>query len=864
MTLIEKLPREELDLLEVVEDPIWFGEFLRSTHDASSIPQEWPSSPFHYRWYQKDILSDKNPYISLTGGRAIGKCSPLSERVYTYPYGYMKLMDLYSKDNKHNLAIFYVRDREDNFIQRRGEIHYNSKEYVYEVKTESNHKFKGTAEHPIWTPNDYINIENLEEGMEVGVAALLPHQSEQSLLSWEELRWLGMVCAKKGLGGETPIVLKNYRQKEELEIIAEFFGSNLHYITPDVVKMVRRIAEVGSYGRRLYTMLGIPMSNIIRELGFLMIPPILKAEKLSNLKIFMESFLSHNAEISEKGITINFTNGRFAEDIQEILLRFGIETKITEIKPRVYYKSGEYIMKVSTFEDYCRVFHTFSIPGIEAVNVPDPGIKTEAIKYEKIISIERSKTKLFTYAVSIPIYNNYISGNFFVHNSLVIEDSMVYDAVNSDLVFPDTKEQLLATPNNAQLTPIQNRLFLRFVSSKFLSSFLGHINKSRGTMEFPIYSGSVYILNMRIAGKTGETNFIGLHLPRMVIDESQIFPMSALIQMQPAFNSWERNTRQMFCGVPNGMRDGNVLFYVDQRSKKFKKYRVPSHENPFFTEEANIDSLIQYGGEDSEDYLHLVLGRHGNPVFHIIPRDKIFTEPFDFYNGRYTQEEVNSKISYKQILDRPSVYKKPDKLVASLDTGYVDPTILQIFAWYSDEKKWRVLSRYQLIRIPFPKQAEIIDWIDSYYDFDYIVIDHGAGGGGIGLSQDLLSAKYGTRYKDKVHGVQFQQLIPFGEEDGVEMKLLAKSFAGSELAKMITSGEIILSELDRQGISQLERVSYARSSSGVNQYFILSENGKGKSGDDHIFACYIVFIISLQTVNKQKKKRKKLFTAKWI
>ena len=83
MAIKEKLTDDELALIEVLEDPVWFAEFMRSTRDASGTKSSWPKKDFAYRWYQRDLMTDRNEYIVLTGGRAIGKCQPRNARLYT-------------------------------------------------------------------------------------------------------------------------------------------------------------------------------------------------------------------------------------------------------------------------------------------------------------------------------------------------------------------------------------------------------------------------------------------------------------------------------------------------------------------------------------------------------------------------------------------------------------------------------------------------------------------------------------------------------------------------------------------------------------------------------------------------------------
>lgn len=171
-----------------------------------------------------------------------------------------------------------------------------------------------------------------------------------------------------------------------------------------------------------------------------------------------------------------------------------------------------------------------------------------------------------------------------------------------------------------------------------------------------------------------------------------------------------------------------------------------------------------------------------------------------------------------------------------------------------------------MTRVPFPEQAEIVDWLDNFYNFNIIAIDLGAGGGGIGLSQDLMSDRYprNKQYSKRIHGVRFNDFIDQGEDSsGNALKTQAKSYAGEELARMITDGSLIFSEVDMEGMSQMERVAYQRQSNGTNKYFIMSDSGHGKSKDDHIFASYIVFILTLLT-RMMEKPRRKLIAPSWI
>lgn len=356
-----------------------------------------------------------------------------------------------------------------------------------------------------------------------------------------------------------------------------------------------------------------------------------------------------------------------------------------------------------------------------------------------------------------------------------------------------------------------------------------------------------------------------MHIPKIIGDEMQVFPMPSFIQLQPTLNSWEPNASMFYAGVPNGLREGNVLHALDERSPKYKKYRIPAHQNPFYTYQDDMENKLSFGGEDSDDYIHLVLGRHGEAAFSIIPRDKIRTEPFDFFSHRYTQTDKHNGKDYRTQLQLHQLPSKVEYKILAVDTGYADPTVAQVMG-KDKNGVWRTYARYRLTRIPFPEQADVINWLDDFYNFDMICVDLGAGGGGIGLTQDLESSRFpkAKRYSKRLYGVRFADYLDHGENSaGVPMKIQAKSMAGQELARIITEGGLIFSEVDMEGISQIERVAYQRRGDGTNQYFVISERGTGKSTDDHIFASYVVFVLMLLTTTLLKPK-KKLVSPRWI
>lgn len=852
MALRVKLTQDELDLIDLIEDPVLFGEFMRTTRDASPQKKEWPKHEFRYRWYQKDILTDTSPEIVFTAGRAVGKCSPGSAKVFTYPYGYRTISALVRDKNP---IIVLSLNSEGQFIQRIAKIAFNGKQPVFKVITTEGNVFEGTSNHPMLTPNGFVEIKDLRQGDNVAVLNCLPHQSEFEPYTWAELRYIGYIIGSPVPRPEQIITTRYKKQIEELKAISEYFDTRFEVYNNTVVKLPRKMCN-GSIPH--------PATGIIKEMGLhfswrklrpFRFNKFVKRLSKNSFKIMLESFFSMYADITNTNVVVKLEHKELLEDIEEILLYFGVQSTLQkEVKG--------YSLNIYGYDNYCRFFTNFDLPGIKVNNLAKP-TKLDSIRYEPIESIKILGVK-DTYMVSVPKTENYISDNFLVHNSLIFEDMVLWESVNHDKEFPETKEQLITTANQTQMTPVQDRLILRFTNSPLLSSFLdGNINRSKGTMDFETGQGSVYRINMRIAGSRGENNLVGLHIPRIKIDEAQLFPYTAYVQLEPTWNYWEINKRKFYCGVPTGQRGNNVLYYLDQVSPRTKKYRIPSHENPYYTKEDDNERLIRYQGKESDEYVHLVLGRHGEPTYSVIPYELIQRRPYELYSYRYHQTDRLRSVQYKDLLKLVEVTHQ-QKIVMAIDTGYSDPTIIQILGLGTDNL-WRTFARYRLTRIAFPEQAEIIDWLDTHYNTNIIGIDIGAGGGGVGITQDLQNEKRFHRshlYAQKIFPVQFGEKLENIIDDKI-IKVPAKSIGGDELVRLVTEGYLIFSELDGEGISEISRVSYQKATDGSRKYFISSDKVRGKASEDHIFASYLVFALTIRDRHLADSLKPKLVSPSW-
>lgn len=324
-------------------------------------------------------------------------------------------------------------------------------------------------------------------------------------------------------------------------------------------------------------------------------------------------------------------------------------------------------------------------------------------------------------------------------------------------------------------------------------------------------------------------------------------------------NKFGESKVQVFvAGVANGLRN-SLLYYADKKLSGFKRYHIPSHNNPYFTFQNNIDRLKEFGGEESDEYQQSVLGRHGKAAFAVITRDQIPQKTFPLYYYRYSGNELQRGIHYAEHLDRPNL-DKYNALCAGIDCGFVDPTIISVVGRLSTGI-WQLVARYRLHRVDFSTQEKIIDWLHQFYKFEKIGIDIGSGGGGTQILHSLL---YRDEYKKKgyenvIIPVQFGERVTVGyDSEGKELTVTTKTLGASLLIERLQQGELELSEIDHEGVSQLERITKQRGVNGDDKYFILSEKGNGPAPDDHLFASLICWSIATRDLSFQKRKKKRL------
>jgi len=429
-----------------------------------------------------------------------------------------------------------------------------------------------------------------------------------------------------------------------------------------------------------------------------------------------------------------------------------------------------------------------------------------------------------------------------------METKIIHDAVSNKYKKASADEILLVVQNKSQLEPVFLRLINFFRRHALLKNFVDRFGVNMSSHEIRLLNGC--LIRCRIVGSTADSNVIGLHVPCIYVDEGQVFNYVAWNSLMQCLTTWDDGFNLWVSGVPNGLREKNVLYECDQVDQKFSRHNISRLSSTRYTKEQHATDLKQYGGENGDDYVHLVLGEHGSPAFSVFDRKLLRIEEYPVSISILNNVSLDQHSGqWNELLKAPDlpadIQKKHDLIIAGIDAGFSnDPTIITILWREKETLVWREFVRFELRRIKYPTQAKIIDWLDTIYGFNMISID--AGHSGLALCQ-ILQDEDGDfkdkRFLKRLVPVDFQANVITGyDEDDKEIKDRVRKFTIQTLQKWSQNDQIIaFSTQDDDMITELERVGFTRDMLGQPKFFVYSPQG-GQKGEDHILASLLTWV----------------------
>lgn len=433
-------------------------------------------------------------------------------------------------------------------------------------------------------------------------------------------------------------------------------------------------------------------------------------------------------------------------------------------------------------------------------------------------------------------------------------------------VFPE--DYILYTvPSKVHLEPVFTNLVRQFRSNSFLKNFL---DKSSGinSSDYKITLINQSSLLCRIAGQSGTgANLIGLHTPVILTDEGGYFPLPAFQEMQPSLNVWTQGYREMVAGVPTGLREGNVLYMADVENSAYTKHRVSAHDNPRVTEEDIERFRIQYGGVETDDYIHYVMGQHGKPIFSLFDRNMLTMETYPVI--KLDIDGIKMSENFADIITKisafPTIGKKEYGVLMGIDLGYTEPTAIYI-CYIDSNDRIKFHGKIKLSKVSYPIQEKIIDLLDTKFKPQLLGMDEGNAGKSV--RQHLISDKeyMHKNYDKRLVAIDFSSSVVIGfGPDGSEIKSKTKPFTVSVLQDYSNNGKVVYSTTDLDTVSELERMTYSKSVNGDITYRTLTDRG-GKKGEDHFTSALLCLVGAYHITNGMvlAKEKTPLARASWV
>jgi len=399
----------------------------------------------------------------------------------------------------------------------------------------------------------------------------------------------------------------------------------------------------------------------------------------------------------------------------------------------------------------------------------------------------------------------------------------------------------IITPNRVHLEPLFSKLRRWLQTHSFLSQYV--TRHSINSAVFNIRAKNNYQLDCRIAGTSGTgANVIGLHTPVIMLDEGGYFPWGTFKELLPTHNTWQRGAQMFISGVPTGQRENNVLYFADVVDPNFTHFNIPQQRNPRYAPADEVRNRKQFGGTESEDYIHLVLGRHGAPVYALFDRAKMLISSYDVFVSKIYGIKLKANPTLLvDVLRLLPLKPRGARVAIGIDLGYSEPTVISILR-RGDNTPWRFMARLVLTQVPYPQQERFIAQLDLRYNPVFIGID--AGGPGKVVIQHLVNEKKYDHIYTKVWSADFSANIEVGyDQDGNVLKEKAKVYATQRLQQLTNTHQIMYSSADDDVITELERTTYTRSPSGNIIYKTMGLRG-GKHGDDHNVASLLAFVLA--------------------
>jgi len=739
MSVVEKLSVKEQQLIRIFKNPVLFGEFLHEIDSNEGDLREEVTDieqNMEFTIYQKELLVDTNPYISLRASRAVGKTFAIVHMIIwilfnnLYPGEYI----IYSVPNKAQLdpvwemlkMFFRTNSLLKNFVNYRSGI--NNSEHRIETKAHATlmcriagQSGKGENVIGLHTPffivdecivgtqriagkNTNKRISELKVGdivlswdgknvVEDRISSIKKIERKQKVL---EIQYndtyirvgenhkiytdRGYIPAKNLVLNDSVYLHKNtnrkYWSEEEITFVKEQIALSVE--VADIALALDRTPQ--SIFRKL------------SELG-LSVREIFDKEDLSKeeYQVILGSFLGDGSAEIELNRARYRTNHSLKqkEYVDWLVSKLG---RLVRTGPRISKNGGWGTLNYS--------FGTLGHPQILelATELYPNNIKTVTREYLNKLS----SLGLAVWWMDDGSDNGVLSTHSFSkkENEIIAEylkekwniSSKVSKDKDKDLYYIHIKHSSLKTLKRVIEKHIPDCMKYKIGEGKYNNSFPKiqvvksaeipeTLYKFRVTKIKEVNTRAKYLYDITVEGNH---NFF---INGVLTKNSGYYPWGTWLELQATINYWMSGSKLIVSGVPTGIREENVNYHADKNDDTYSRYRIDSYQNPRFDDEAEADAIRRYGGKNTEEFAHFVLGQHGSPIYAVFDRRLMDIKSYPVYkialNGITFGEKFNDYLQKVQIL--PAMPKN-NGVIFGVDLGYCyseDTDVLTKRGWIS-------------------------------------------------------------------------------------------------------------------------------------------------------------------------------------
>lgn len=607
--LFKDFTQEEIDLARSMFDAVqWAKDNLIGEDNEPFIP----------RWYQEELLRCSSRRIAVRAARRIGKCLTENTRIFTRSGALYSIKDLVGRvvegtginPESHSILRYQKLSVTENIVQE-----------VKRVVTMSGRSIEASLEHPFLTRKGWIETGELRVGQRIAVPGLLSW-SGVSEIDDEKVKLIAYILGDGGVTQKSVRVTNTSRAIiEDLQDIASYFSVNL-YTSPGDPKEHSFSLKEEDFGYRKN-----PVKEYLVGLDLMgksshskSVPQEIFRLTRPKLALFLSRLLACDgwacvasscgktrAEIGYASV-----NKRLAEDVQHLLLRFGISSSITWKKTSKLH--GIWQLAIRKHRDISRFLKHLTIfskeAALQAVKdwLGERYLPTEAenVVWDEIVSIE-SLGKQQTYSVSVLNRADYDLRNF-VANDIYSHNTVTLAVIILHTIYTKAhRKVIIFGPQKVHVEEIHNRVMGFIERSPKLRNSIRRSVKSP-IFEIELENGSR--VRGFASGDSGKKEGLSLrgqdgHL--IILDEAAYIDSETISKaVIPILNTFP-DARLIAASTPSGNKD--KFYEWSQNDAHFKEFYHPSAVLPHWEQ---IEAEVKHEYRDKmDDYYREILALHG-------------------------------------------------------------------------------------------------------------------------------------------------------------------------------------------------------------------------------------------------------------